>query len=121
PENWDRVIERLKAGGVYDDAQKALLPLVQCYPASNPFASFCQSTAGIQPQSDEIKIASAVVHDLFDRRSHAASVVQAVAHGLRLETGKLKYSSKVPFPDLNAIVDKFGSPEAERACAHVRI
>jgi hypothetical protein len=77
--------------------------------------------AGCRPEPHEIEIASTVVDNLFYRQSQQASVIQATAIALRLQAGIIKYSSKMPVPDLNAIIRDLHSEEARRACAHVRI
>lgn len=73
-----------------------------------------------QPSQSDIEIAESVIGNLFYRRDREASLVQAVVHYLEVDTGRLKYSSKVPLPNLNAIGDNFNSEESKRACAHVR-
>src|SRR5437588_866259 len=99
-EDWERIADGLKTTGIFDDCCKALWPFIRGYPNSNPFGRFVELSADVSPDSSDIQVASAVVHDLFDRRSQEASLVQAVVHALRLETGTLKYSSRIPIPNL---------------------
>ena len=109
----------LECKGILVDVQIPLSRFIRCYPEDNPMAFLLKGKAR-DPYKKDLTITKSVIDGIFDRRSYEAVILQSLTLYTAAKAGKLKYTTKAPLPDLNAIVDDFEGEEGQRAAAHVR-
>lgn len=119
-EHWQKLRARLDKAGIGQLCQDSLGAFVRCYPTDNPFSQLVNHVELESPSDRDIQLARDVVKSLFDRRSKPACAVQSVVLVAELEAGRVKYTSAVRPPDLNAIFSNFESEASQHACSHVR-
>lgn len=120
-DDWAELRKQLHDKDIFKECLGSLEPFLRCYPDGNPLADLPKKRIRKRASSKDVKTAREVVSGLFDRRSKHATIVQSVVLYVDIDSGKLKYSKNVPLPDLNSIFIDFGSDEAMRAGAHVRM
>lgn len=116
---WHAVRQQLQSANLLADLETAFAPFVRCYPQSNPLSCICPNPGTVEAL--DVEVSRTVVGSLFDRRSKQASVAQSVISYREIESGRLKFTANVPFPDLNSIFTDFEGEASMRACAHVRM
>ena len=119
---WASIRKACKAKGIFLEVLDALTPYVRCYPNNNPLQNFFEERIDVKkPSVSDVERARAVISQLFDRRSQAASVVQSIIPKIEIEIGKFHVPQDYPFVDFDSIITAFGSEHTDSLCSHVRM
>ncbi len=114
-------ITRELADDVRRRISEALAPFVKFYPAF-PMAwlvgrgSLETASAGMEA----LDVIASCVQGLFDRRGRKAMFVQTTAFYGFVQSGRIKFSTSCPPPDINVILEQPDSDEGKKAAAFVR-
>lgn len=114
------IVSRLEEEGGLDKVRRALQPLLALYPPC-PLGFLQEADQPVSPEwESDITYLKDMVGRLADRHSKLPMLAQACVPYFLGRQGKLKFSSAVTPPNLEAIATDFDSEEARRSSAQVR-
>lgn len=117
--HWEKLKNELKDHDLLDQVISSLRPFVRSYPDHNPFGQLFDEIVDFE--NHDLEKVRSVISDMFDRRSHKASIAQSVITYNEITTGGVIYTENVQPPNLDSIIFDFESDDSGKACAHVRM
>jgi hypothetical protein len=119
-DQWMRVIGELRSSGDLGQIQEALLPLVSLYPAC-PLAPLCEERAvAVANPRGYLPDLKRVLADLFDKRSKAATLMQANGIYIAFATDLLKVARGLSLAKFPVVAEYPDTEEAQRVGSAVR-